>query len=548
MQRDLDAFARPFDILVIGAGIHGACIARLAAIHGFDVALLDRGDFGAATSRNSAKLLHGGIRYLQHFDVSRIRESIAAQRSWFRFAPHLVRPLRVIIPTYGHGTRGPMALGAAVTAFDLIAGGRNDGVRDEIRMPGSGVMRRRRLVAEYPELERDGVTGGAWWHDGQMLDATRLTLECVWDAVEARAAAANHLECVALLHDAAGVHGAAVRDRLSGREFEIRAKLTVNATGPWVDRILNGGPRAVRGLSSVIWTRNMNLVTRSLHAGSDALGIASERASDAAIGKSKRLFFASPWHGCTVVGTTHDMFDDDPDRVIVADEAVAEFLQEVRDAAPRFRLEPSDVRSVHVGLTPAEDGVSERAKRSLLVDHEAAHQVPGLVTVAGIKYTTAPVVAIRTLDLACRKLGRAVMRRPLVQAAFGAPARTLMPLPDEQNEARRHADDELSWASRIYGTRADQCLASAGAAGESVADRVFRSRVRFGIAHEMVGRLSDSVLRATDLAERGLLTAAQMNWCAETLSSVFGWAPGRLAQELDDTRADLEKLRIRLAG
>lgn len=534
MRRDLDALSQEFDVLVIGAGIHGACIARLAALSGLRTALIEKGDFGAATSRNSAKLLHGGLRYIQHFDIPRIRESMIAQRAWFRFAPHLVRPLRFIIPTYGYATRGPLALAGGVVAFHMIAAGRNDGIRHEVRLPPSGMMSRRRLVGRHPMLARKEVTGGAYWHDGQMLDAIRLTLECVWDAVGAGAVAANHVESVALLTGNGGVQGAVVRDALSGREFEVRAALTVNATGPWVDRVLQTGPSAVRGGRTTVWTRNINLVTRRLYPGDEALGVQSQRASDAAIGQSKRLFFTSPWHGCTVVGTTHDIYEDHPDAVVAPDSVVAGFLQEVNDAAPGFNLVAEDVHSLHIGLTPAEDAESERAKRSLLIDHESAQGVPGLMSVAGIKYTTAPVTAAKAVELACQKLRRVVQMTPFEQPASGSP-RQLSAIPAD--------DDELAWATRIYGTRAAECLSGSSTSALD-SDTVFRSRVRFGIEHEMVVRLSDALLRATDWAERGLLAEEQLSWCAATLASAHGWSHERTAAEIDGARADLGKLHI----
>jgi glycerol-3-phosphate dehydrogenase len=217
MRRDLDAFAQPFDVLVIGAGIHGACIARLAALAGLRVAVLEQGDFGAATSRNSAKLVHGGLRYIQHFDVPRIRESMVAQRAWFRFAPHLVRPLRFIIPTYGHTTRGPLALAGGMAAFHALAAGRNRGIRQEIRLPRSSMIRRARLLAAHPYLERGDVTGGACWYDGQLLDATRVTLEALWDAADAGAVLANHCGARALLHGRAGGAGVVAQDGVSSR-------------------------------------------------------------------------------------------------------------------------------------------------------------------------------------------------------------------------------------------------------------------------------------------------------------------------------------------
>jgi glycerol-3-phosphate dehydrogenase len=550
MRRDRDAFSQQFDVLVIGAGIHGACIARLAAKAGLRVALVEKNDFGGATSRNSAKLVHGGLRYIQHFDVPRIRESMIAQRTWFRFAPHLVRPLRFIIPTYGWATRGPLALAGGMLAFHAIAAGRNDGVRSAIRLPRSGMIGRDRLLAAHPYLRRGDVTGGACWYDGQLLDATRVTFECVRDAMEAGAAAANHLEAVSLRHGASGVHGVVARDACSGREIEVRARLTINATGPWVDRLLATGPAALGRERVTAWTRNINLVTRKLYPGEDALGIASNRASDAALGKSKRLFFTSPWHGCSVVGTTHDLNAEDPDLLAAPGEVVEGFLQEVSDAAPGLGLALEDIRSVHLGLTPAEDAASARAHRPHVIDHDAVHGVPGLVSVAGIKYTTAPVVAAKVVELACRKLRRAVRVPPFDEPGAGAPGGRLV-LPRETIAA--HADDagpdveidEYDWARAIYGSRAAECLVGL-AREEADADQVFRHRVQFGIAREMVIRLPDAIFRATDWAERGLLTEAQLDWCATTMAATLGWSPRRTASELAATRAMLTKLHVKI--
>ena len=546
MKRDLEAFSQPFDLLVIGAGIHGACIARLAALAGLRVALVDKDDFGTATSRNSAKLLHGGLRYMQDFDVPRIRESMISQRAWFRFVPHLVRPLRFVIPTYGYTTRSPAAMAAGIVAFHMIAAGRNSGIRPEVRLPRSGVMSRRRLIERYPMLERGDVTGGAYWYDGQMLDAVRVTLECVWDAVEAGAVAANHLECVSLLHGSGGVVGAVTRDKLTGRELEIRARVTINATGPWVDRVLALGPAAVHGERTTMWSRHINLVTRGLYPGDDALGVASQRESDAALGQAKRLFFTSPWHGLTVVGTTEHLYEGHPDAVAAPDDVVAGFLHEVNAAAPGFELKASDVYSVHLGLTPAEDTKSERAKRSLIVDHEAVHGVPGLISVAGIKYTTAPVVAAKVLDAACRRLRVSPTVPAFERPAAAAPVEDLARLVAEQDESVGQDGHELAWARRIYGTRAAAWLNESIPAGLDPAENVFRSRVTYGASDEMIVRLADALLRATDWAERGLLTETQLTWCADTLQAAHGWTSERKQSELADARATLARLRVRL--
>ena len=330
MRRDLAALDREFDVLVIGGGVYGACIARMAARCGWSVALLERDDFGAAVSHNSLKIVHGGFRYVQHFDVARIRESVAAQRSWLCAAGHLVHPMRCVIPAYGYGTRGPAAFAAGVVAFHTIAGRRNAGVRGPKRLPLSGLLSRRGLLSLYPDLDRPDVTGGAYWYDAQIMDANRLTLECVQDACDHGAVAANHVEAERLLEAGGEARGAVVRDRLTGRELEVRARVIVNATGHRFARLVPGsGGDANRG-RRMVWTRNVNVVDAQAVRNADALGVGSKRASDAAVGRSKRLFFVTPWQDWSIIGTSHMQHDGDARGHCAAVKAdVALFLDEV---------------------------------------------------------------------------------------------------------------------------------------------------------------------------------------------------------------------------
>jgi glycerol-3-phosphate dehydrogenase len=528
MQRDLDGFRDSFDVAVIGGGIYGACSARLLAMQGLKVALIERGDFGGATSRNCAKLLHGGFRYVQHLDLPRIRESVRSQRDWLRAAPHLVRPLRFIIPTYGYGSRGPLALAGGMAAFHCFAWDRNQGVTPQVRLPGSGVMSRRRLIAAYPQLARADVTGGAWWYDAQILDVGRLTLECLADAGRHGATVANHVESIGLRQTAAGIGGVLARDRLSGREFEIDARVTVNAAGPWADQI-TGQSSPIRSLANVRWTRNINLVTRPLLAGCEAIGVASHRVSDARIGRSKRLFFISPWQDCSVIGTSHEAYQGNPDMLDVAEQEIAEFTAEINDALSDARLTREDLRSVHVGLTPAEDGQSERAKRSLLIDH-AQEGLAGLISAVGIKYTTAPEIARKITQLVCRKLNVHNPPRRFAKPVEGTPSQPLEALP---------------WAARIYGSRHETMLSAYSACGIQDGERLFRCRVLYGIRAEMVTTLGDALFRATDHAERGCLSAAQLQWCADTLAGEYQWSALRLQQELAATQASLQRMHSR---
>src|SRR5690606_19226027 len=208
MQRDLDALARSqFDVLVIGGGIYGACIARDAALRGLSVALVEKGDFCSGTSHNSLKIIHSGIRYLQHLDFQRVRESIGERRVWLTIAPHLVQPLKFMIPTQGYLARGPLALQAAVLLHRMLGLDWNRGVADELKIPTGRVYGRSALRRSIPGLPLRGLSGAASWHDGQVVDADRMVIECLESAVQHGAKVANYLKADSFLHSGEKIHG-----------------------------------------------------------------------------------------------------------------------------------------------------------------------------------------------------------------------------------------------------------------------------------------------------------------------------------------------------
>lgn len=540
LHRDLDELRQPFDVMVVGGGVHGACITRLLAMQGLKVALVERDDFGAATSRNCAKLLHGGFRYVQHLDVRRIRESMRAQRTWLSSAPHLTRPLRFVIPAYGMGTRGPFALAAGMCAFHALAPDRNRNLLPAVRLPLSGIMSRRQLLDSWPLLEGPGITGAAWWYDAQMLDATRLSIEYLMDAKHRGAAIANYVECIGSLRAGNRVVGIHARDVLTGNEFEIAAKLTVNAAGPWANGLF--AARNVPSPPVQTWMKNINLVVRRLAPGEDAFGFQSAQSSDASIGNSRRLFFASPWRDCTVIGTAHEVYAGTPDAVTATSHDVSGFMQEINAALPTAGLNSRDIRSVHVGLTPADEAAT-RARHSQVVDHHGG-EVDGLITAIGVKFTTAPEVARKVADIVSTKLGSGRREAHLAEPTAGAGNFSGMPAwPGEQD-----SDDEVTWSRRIYGAFYDQMLEASPADELPPAERVFRSRILHGIRAEMVVTLAGALFRATDRAERGCLTPQQIEWSASLLSRELQWSPQRRERELRELGVRLKAMHSLQSG
>ena len=312
MERNLDQITgREYDLLVIGGGIFGACAAWDAALRGMSVVLIERHDFGGGASANSFKMAHGGIRYLQHADIARVRQSCRERSALLRVAPHLVRPLPIAIPTYGHGREGKAFLGAGMLAYDLLTLDRNRGIADpERHIPRGRLFSRSEVLEHFPNLQDPRLTGAAVFCDGQFYNGPRLVLSFLRAAIGRGALAANYVEATGLLRDGDRVSGVAARDLVSGEPLEIRAASVLNATGPWAPDFLR---RSLRDEAAprVPFSRDACfIVGKRLSA---RLGVALPGATkdpDARFARSARHLFVVPWRDYSLVGVWHVVWQD----------------------------------------------------------------------------------------------------------------------------------------------------------------------------------------------------------------------------------------------
>jgi glycerol-3-phosphate dehydrogenase len=469
VKRDLGALAgREWDVAVIGGGVYGAAVAWDAAQRGLSVALVEREDFGAGASWNSLKTIHGGMRYLQKLDLGRLRESARERATLLAIAPALVRPLPVVVPTYGHGTTGREALALGLLLNDFLTRGRNRGLPASHRIPGARTVSTAQALRLVPGLARRGLSGAALWHDAQAASTERLTIAFLHAAAGAGASAANHAEAVGLLRAGERVSGVAVRDRLSGGTSEVRARMVVNAAGPWADELLARGG-LLRPPAPLLRARN--IVLRRAPVVPCAVGAKS----------GGRFLFLVPWAGRTIVGTSYEPASTPPTDPMA-------FLDEAARAFPWAGIEESAATLVHEGLVPGRDGASGISTRPRLHDHEAEDGIPGLVSLQGVKYTTARAVAQRAVDLVVRRLGRAV---PACRTAA-------TPLP-EARQLSGPLEDRALWAVR----------------------------------EEMALTLADAVLRRLDLGTAGPPAAAELDAVASVMAGELGWGPGRVQAERD---------------
>jgi glycerol-3-phosphate dehydrogenase len=545
MARSLAVLAgREFDVLVVGGGITGAATAWDAAQRGLSVALLERGDFGGATSAESLKVVHGGVRYLQHLDIVRVRESSRERRALLRMAPHLVQPMPFVVPTYGHGMRGPEILGAAFAILNTLTADRNRGLTDPTRrVPAAGIVSRARVLEWFPDIAQEGLTGAGVFYDGQLFNPPRLVWAMVRTAARAGAAVANYCDVTALILQGGRVAGVKVEDRLGGEKFEVRARTVVNAAGPYAEALLvRSGVRAAR---TVPFSRDMALVLKRRFVNGRALALQTRyRDPSAVLTRGARHLFLVPWRGKTLVGVNSLVWRDEPDRLRVTEAEVSDFVAEIAEADPKLGLTMDDVALVMAGLLPVEKGDEEGGnvsfgKRPLVVDNARTDGVQGLVSAISNRYTVARGVAERAVDLVYRKLGREV--RPCRTEVTRIHGGDFFRFDDLVREVGQALPDGVDRAI------ADRLARDHGSAYGEVT-RLARERPEWGVTiggtdvlraevvhaarSEMVCRLSDAVFGRTGIATAGDPGRAELEECADLVAAQLGWDSARRESEL----------------
>lgn len=544
LTRNLSKLASTsFEVVIIGGGIYGACIAREAALRGLKTALLEKADFGHATSANSLKVVHGGLRYLQHADILRMRRSINERRAMMRIAPHLVHPLPCCMPIYGHGLKGREAMALALLVNDLISFDRNKLDDRQKHLPRGSVISREACLEMFPGLVSEGLSGGAIWYDAQMYHSERLTLSFVLSAVEEGAEVANYLKVTDLVHERGRVKGVEVRDELSGESFRIDAQIVINAAGPWVDKVLQclpaGGPEMGVRLAKAV-----NVATRPLF-GRFAVGIPSR--GDSPMGE--RLFFVTPWRDQALIGTTYALYEGNPDDLRVHEEDVVKLLEQVNAVYPAAELTVDDVLYTYCGLVPVGD-VDERTgsfKREgqYRIRNHVHDGYEGLISVLGVKYTTARNIAEKVLDQVHEVRGETPKApasdqialfggdieafEPFVQSVLeqrprGLEASQLRPLLHNYGTAYHHVLDYMPSSNGEHDTQA-------------LSQSLLQAQVVYSVRHEMAQKLGDVVFRRTEMGTDGLAGQEEVvAFCADVMADELGWDEARRQQEIEEVK------------
>jgi glycerol-3-phosphate dehydrogenase len=519
--------AEPFDVLVIGGGITGAGVALDSATRGYSVALIERADFASGTSSRSSKLVHGGLRYLQNFDLGLVREALLERQINVNLAPHLVRPLKLIVPAFD-GVRLDRVVGLGLNAYDVMAVDRLRRRRGRPESDWSPARHRIISGAEVtellPALAGRAPTSGYLFYDCQTDDA-RLVLTVLAEAERYGAVAANRLEAVGLLEEGGRAAGAVVRDAESGEQLEIRATNVVNATGVWADRLRPAELHDEAEVPIIRPSRGTHLVVERA-----ALPLVAGAIVPAGAG---RTIFVLPWLGQTLIGTTDTDHEGSSDHVRPSN-AEIEYLLDAVNAFFGTALAPGDLAGAYAGVRPLISSGDPRKSVDISRKAELYETSSGMITITGGKLTTWRRMAKETVDRIVLRDGSDVKCRTH-EVPLGMPvaASDLVAAPEASRE---------QLAAR-YGHLAHEVLAQ-GHVEPILPDRPdLLAEVAYAARREQARTLGDALLRRTRLgltAARGLLApgAGALERVADVMGDELGWDAERRAREVSAFREE----------
>ncbi|OGU33240.1 MAG: hypothetical protein A2057_17605 [Ignavibacteria bacterium GWA2_35_9] len=393
MKRDIEKLSKDeFDILVIGGGIHGITVAREAAKNGYKTALIEMNDFGHSTSFNSMKVIHGGLRYLQHGNLKRIRQSIRSRKIMQNVAPHLIKAVPFLVPTFGRGLKSKNIMRLALSVNDLISFNRNYNIAFQNRIPGGYVISREEILKLIPGINTEKFTGGAVWYEAVVQNTERMLLEFLYEANQYDFTAANYVVALEFINSDDGIKEVKVKDLINSSEFNISARVFVNAVGPWFNQIQK---KLEFNKPQIKLTKAVNIIVRKNFFADYSVGLeGKENFSDteALFKRGKRLFFFVPIQNYTMIGTTYKLYDGKVNGLEITKEDINEIIEEANYLFPSSQLTFDDVSFYHVGLVPMDEKSSAgsiQAERHSTVSEYSRN----LFSIKSVKYTTAPVIA-----------------------------------------------------------------------------------------------------------------------------------------------------------
>jgi glycerol-3-phosphate dehydrogenase len=516
-----------FDLIIIGAGINGAGIARDAAMRGLKVLLVDKGDVGGGTSAWSTRLIHGGLRYLEHGEFGLVRESLRERETLMRIAPHLVRPLPILVPIYQAARRGLWTMRAGMWAYDLLSFDKS--------LPRHRLLTPKEALQEVPSLDPKGLKGAALYYDAQVEFAERLVLENALSAVDNGATLLTYASVKQFVIENGEIRGVEVASEINGGNQQFTARLFINAAGPWVDEVLKKGVSEAKRL--IGGTKGSHLIVGAFE-GAPKTAIYVEAETDG------RPFFIIPWNKHYLIGTTDIRFDGNPDNARITDEEIDYLLHETNRVLPDVRLRHEHILYTYSGVRPLP--FTREADERRITRRHFIRQHPrfeNLLSIVGGKLTTYRSLSEEVVGLVFKKLGRRSPKCTTAEVSLPGNSNA-----DTNGERCSLTPSQTERLQRIYGTRLRSLWELITAQRElgSAFDNetgALAAEIVFSFKHEFAQTLADCLLRRTMAGLNSSCGLEALESAAEVGRRFLGWSDERCAREIEEYRKAIERMR-----
>jgi glycerol-3-phosphate dehydrogenase len=539
-----DISIRPFDVIVVGAGINGAGIARDAAMRGLKVLLLDKEDISSGTTQWSTRLIHGGLRYLEHYEFYLVRESLKDREILLRIAPHLVRPLGFLVPIYEYMEHGRVMIQLGMMAYDALS--------IEKSVERHSIFDREQTLEREPGLNPEGLKGAAFYYDAQAEYPERITVENAVSAHDHGAVVLIYAKVERLIVEDGNVVGIEFEDVLSGERHAARAPVTVNVAGPWVDEVLDGMDRYGESEERMIGgTKGSHLIV-------DPFPGAPQTALYVEARENSRPYFIIPWNGRYLIGTTDIRYEGNLDLVVADDEEIDYLLSETNHVIPEANLTRDDVLFTYSGVRPLPyepEGAEGSVSRGHIIYDHSEHdpKVGGLLSIIGGKLTTYRNLARETVDTVYEKLGKKAPKSRTDEVPLPGGATEDFEGFSEDFKAESGLTEELAQRLlKLYGVHAPDVLELAGddlslktplSSPASVETGIVGAEVLYAFRRELAEKLGDVLLRRSMVGMGPNVGLDVDEAAAQIAVRYLGWTEERAEREVEEYRDYVQRYK-----
>ncbi len=530
---------KTFDLIVIGGGITGAAVAYDAASRGFSVALVEKEDYGWATSAATSKLIHGGLRYLQNVELSLVRESLRERLILENIAPNLVYPIQFLVPGYRDMKRNKWLLRAGLTLYDILSYDRNRTWDKNKKIPHHSWLSRSEIMKLEPEVRSEKMTGGSIYYDCQSIYPERLTLSFIKSAVRHGAEVSNYAKVVGFLFsNNSMVKGVRVEDTLTGHTVDINGSLVINCAGPWADIVLKLADKSGNSKHQIKRSEGIHILTKKF----------KTRHAVVMWTPSGRHFFTIPWRGHQLIGTTDKDYEGDPDNYEVSKKSIQALIKDTNDSIGDGSMTYEDVVYAWGGLRPLVDDQTEgtyESSRKYEIYDNASDGFDGLITVEGGKYTTSRHLAESVMEMVEKKLNLSPKNAITDKALLaGCEIKSMQTFMDAlKKEYHDFKPMTVEFLGTNYGSESKSVFDLARQSPELseiiCEDGQIMASVVYAIRNESAKTLKDILMRRTGVGNIGLPDKNILEKIANVAAKELCWDQLKIEQEIDITQTSL---------